>query len=388
MFMIGNLLILLALFQQAPLSDLEKEALEVEESSAVRTVHFESEPAGAMVMVDRQWICRSTPCTTMLREGKTRILMVYKWYRTHEEEVDIKEGATIKFVLEKKPHQVDAVILVSKLFDMYFKAVVGIKNKFKGTLRVVTMGDAEDEFEEKVALLRRIKPKVIITVGLRATKMTYYFIKDTPVVFCMAIQPRKDALKVEISTGVDVSPDPVDAMRAIRTNIPALKKIGLVYDPERTGNRAAEIHSAALDADIEIVDRPVFDSSEVPGAFEEVLEQAQAIWLLRDITVSKPELVRKLIDQQVEKKVIIIGWSRGFVKDRAFCSYASNYKLQGEKAAEIANSIISGADPKDIPIQQPEGVLIINLDTAIKMHYLPPLVRKILPWPWFRFTSM
>jgi PEGA domain len=64
-------------------------------------VKFESEPAGAMVLLDTQPLCQETPCSRAIPIGSARISMVKESYFAREETLDLSTDETI--VWELKP---------------------------------------------------------------------------------------------------------------------------------------------------------------------------------------------------------------------------------------------------------------------------------------------
>ena len=62
-------------------------------------VKFESNPAGAVVMVDGKLLCQSTPCSKMLTKGSHQIEMQKENYVAVSQKQEIKEEKTVKYTL-------------------------------------------------------------------------------------------------------------------------------------------------------------------------------------------------------------------------------------------------------------------------------------------------
>jgi ABC-type uncharacterized transport system substrate-binding protein len=364
----------------------EPEASPEAEALPIVTVHLDSVPKGAKVLVDNVPVCH-TPCYDKFREGPHLVSMQAKWYLRNWEEVILEEGSRIKFVLEKKKHQVDALVIRSKKFALYDKAIEGFREVFKGTVNVMTLSGQKDEEERLLTRVRTLNPRVILTVGLLASWMTVEFVHSAPIVFCMAPDSVDKRLKGETSTGVYTEPALGEQLRAISDVLPWIERMGVIYDPKISGTMVSVMMNAAVERGMELIEVPVKDHEEVPAALGQVLEKAQALWLIRDHTVLTPEFFHQVVQIQLQKKFPVIAYSDQFVWHGALCSFSSKYRQQGIRAGELANSILSGADPKDIPVQDPEGTLVINLETASRLHYLPPLLTKFLPKPVIKFES-
>jgi len=345
------------------------------------TVQFDSDPKGAQVLVDNVPACR-TPCYDRFPEGPHQVSMQAKWYLRNWEEVILKEGARIEFALKKKEHQVDALVIKSKQFALYDKAIDGFRKEFKGTVNVMTLGGLKEEAEgQLLTRVRTLNPRVILTVGLLASWLTMDLVHSVPIVFCMAIDSVDQRLNRETATGVHVEPAFEDQLKAVLSVLPRVRRIGVIYDPKRSGETVSVMLHIAQEQVVELIAVPVENREEVPAALGQVLEKAQALWLIRDSTVTTPKFVAHLFRLQLQKKLPLVAFSDQFVWHGALCSYSARYHQQGTRAAELANKILSGTDPKDIPTQHPKGTLFLNLQTAVNLHYLPPVLAEFLPEP-------
>jgi putative ABC transport system substrate-binding protein len=343
---------------------------------ALKTVeiNFESVPEGADVFVDGTEVCRSTPCRTHLGLGKHKIAMRARWYLRHAAEADVQKETTIKFDLKKKPHTKDVLIVTSKKFALYEKAVTGFKEFFDGSIKQVVLANPD----ELSKLVLKINPKVILAVGLRAAKIAKMQVNDVPIVFCMAINPMINGLRTETSTGVHLEPSVADQLRAVTRIIPHVKQIGIIYDPNRTGRLVAEFRDEAVKQKMEIVAVPVKSQEEALKALMEIPEKAQSLWLLRDPTVLTRNLFNQSLILQFGKRMPLIAYSPQFVKKGAFFSYSASYRRQGRKAAEMVKALIGGKSLSELNVAHPDGTIFFNVDTGEKLQYIMPSLKIFL----------
>ena len=343
---------------------------------ALRTVEisFESVPEAADVFVDGTEVCRSTPCRARLGLGKHRITMRARWYLRHSAEADVQKETTIKFELKKKPHTKDVLIVMSKKFALYDKAVAGFKEFFSGSTRQVVLANP-DEFSK---LVLKINPKVILAVGLRAARIAKLRVNDVPIVFCMAFHPLQNGLRTETSTGVHLGPAVADQLKAVTRIIPHVKKIGIIYDPNRTGSLVAGFRDAAAELKLEIVAVPVKNQAEAQKALAEMPEKAQALWLIRDPTVLNRKSFNQALVLQQQKRLPVIAYSPQFVRKGAFFSYSASYERQGKKAAEIVKALLGGKSITEIDVAHPDGTIFFNVNTGEKLQYIMPSLKVFL----------
>ena len=63
-------------------------------------VNFESDPAGAVVIIDGKIKCQKTPCSKMITQGKHEISMQLENYVEQTKGTDVKKGTKIRYTLE------------------------------------------------------------------------------------------------------------------------------------------------------------------------------------------------------------------------------------------------------------------------------------------------
>jgi putative ABC transport system substrate-binding protein len=267
----------------------------------------------------------------------------------------------------------DVVVVKSKKLSVYEKAITGFKGVYKGSIKLMVMeGDLADA-DRLAAAVKAESPKVILAVGVRAVVKLKEKISNIPIVFCMAVHPKGKKLNTKNATGVSLEPFASEQLKSFKKVIPALKKVGIIYDPKRTGTFVKEAIKAAPSANLEMMAVPVSERKEVPKALEKVISSADALWIIRDPTVLTKEFFNHTLIVQFEKKLPLLAYSGKLVEKGAVCSYSSSYVDQGKKAAEIVNSIIGGKSPSDIPLLAPNGTLTVNVNSAPKANVKVPV---------------
>jgi putative tryptophan/tyrosine transport system substrate-binding protein len=283
--------------------------------------------------------------------------------------------AFLLFIAPMWARAADVVVVKSKELSVYEKAIAGFKQQYKGSLSVLTMKDDLNDPGKLAARVKSESPKAILAVGLRAARALKSEITGIPIVFCMAMNPVQSKLRSSNATGVDLEPRPREQLLAFKEALPTIQKIGIIYDPKRTGPFVDAVAKAAPEAGVGLIAVRVKEKKDVPAALKEVIKKADAIWLIRDATVMSREFFNHTLIVQFEKKIPLLAYSPMFVRKQAVCSFAASYSDQGRKAAEVVMMILGGTSPGDIPIQAPTGTLTINLNSAAKAGVkVPPSV--------------
>jgi putative ABC transport system substrate-binding protein len=260
----------------------------------------------------------------------------------------------------------EVLVVKSKDFALYDKALAGFRSVYKGSISTLRMKGPLSDPDRLAGAVRREKPKVILAVGLRAAKALKAEISDIPIVFCMAMHPAQNKLKSGNTSGVDLEPKARDQLQAFKRVVPGLKRVGIIYNPKRTGRFVNSAKRAAAGAGLTLIAKPVAERKDVLGALHAITASAQALWLIRDATVLTREFFNHTLIVQFEKKIPLLVYSEQFVRKGAVCSFAATYPSQGRKAAEIVRAVLAGTKIGDIPIQAPEGTLTVNVNSVQK----------------------
>jgi putative ABC transport system substrate-binding protein len=108
----------------------------------------------------------------------------------------------------------------------------------------------------------------------------------------------------------------------------------------------------------------VRDSREMEAAFEDVSRnRPDGLLLLADpLTLS---LRLRIVEFAREKKLPAIYETREFAEAGGLMSYGPNISEQFRRSAYYVDRILKGANPGDLPIEQPTKIeLVVNLGTA------------------------
>jgi len=85
----------------------------------------------------------------------------------------------------------------------------------------------------------------------------------------------------------------------------------------------------------------------------------------------------EIIDTSAKTRLPAIFWPRGFVDVGGLMSYGTSYPDLYRRAADYVDTILKGAKPADLPVEQPTKFeLVINVKTAKALGLsIPPSVR-------------
>jgi putative tryptophan/tyrosine transport system substrate-binding protein len=134
-----------------------------------------------------------------------------------------------------------------------------------------------------------------------------------------------------------------------------------------------EAQDAARSQKIHLLPLLVRGPGEIGGALELVMrERADALFISDCVTVPPGEL----IEFAAKSRLPAIFPLSHFVKKGGLMSYGADQKDSFRRAAHLVDKILKGANPSDLPVEQPTKFeLVINLKTARQIGVtIPPAV--------------
>jgi putative ABC transport system substrate-binding protein len=213
--------------------------------------------------------------------------------------------------------------------------------------------------------LRAAPPDLVLTVGLKAALAAKLELVDTPVLFCLVLNPELHGMPTPNMTGILMRVHPAAQLASIQTLAPHVRRIGLLYDPSRSGALVAESERAARKLGFQLITVSVNDPSDVPGALRRVLPTIDLFWLLQDQTVITENSMEFIVQATLEAKVPMFGFSPTLVQQGALGALVINARDIGRQAGHLATAILRSGSLSQQPPQDPaHPQLALNLNSA------------------------
>jgi putative ABC transport system substrate-binding protein len=211
---------------------------------------------------------------------------------------------------------------------------------------------------------------------LKAALAAKLEIVDIPIIFSMVLDTAKYNLTAPNMTGITMEVPIERQFTAMRSVLPHLKRIGILYDPAKTGALVDDARRQARALGLDLIARPVQSEKDVPGALRAVLPQVEALWLVPDTTVLTDEALRYILSAPLDHNVPVIGFSSEFVRSGALVGLSVHYGDVGRQAGLLTKKILNGQNFSSIATVPPDRVrLALNLNTAAFLGLtIPPEV--------------
>jgi putative ABC transport system substrate-binding protein len=199
--------------------------------------------------------------------------------------------------------------------------------------------------------------------------------RTIPIVMPFSSDPVGDGLVASLArpggniTGLSMMAPELGAKRLqlLKEVLPKLSRaMAVLWNPDYTGMsaryRQAEVAASAVGASVRSLE--VRDSRELAEAFDAITRlRPDALLLLADPFTSSQR--KRIVEFVAEQRLPAIYESREFVEVGGLMSYGASVRDLLRKAATYVDKILKGANPGDLPIEQPTTFeLVINMTTA------------------------
>lgn len=292
-------------------------------------------------------------------------------------------------VLREKPARIAMVNLVNNFSLDQAEAGVeqGLQDRgFKpGTDYVLTRYNAQGDMGQLTQILDEVVtsgPDLLITVTTPVLMAAVKKIKEIPIVFTVASNPKKLNLfpggRPANVCGVHDNP-PVDAVlqMAMRHNM-ALKSIGIIYDPSQNNSMISveKLRKSGKARNINIIEATASNVSDLSMATQSVIQRgADAIILSADnlTTTGFPSIYKAAR----AKNISIFVTGINLIKKGATGGMGDNYASWGRQSGRMAAQILVGVSPASLPIEPTASMEVVE-PSGPALHWKSTAVSKPL----------
>ena len=226
------------------------------------------------------------------------------------------------------------------------------------------------------------KVDMIITNSTPCMAAAAQMVDEIPVVFTVSFGPDQIGIKNEPPnlTGV-YDPFEMDGfVRLVRSSVPSLNKIGLLYNPTEPNARfgADQLTKECARQNVTVVEMSVFSSNDVLQTARSLAQKdVDAFAIAADNTVHLA--IDAFVKVAEDQKIPLFVTDPSQVERGACAGLGIDYGDWGRESGKIAAAIIRGQDPSELPVRamQPRR-LSLNLKAAAAqgISFPPELIAK------------
>jgi putative ABC transport system substrate-binding protein len=264
-----------------------------------------------------------------------------------------------------------AVLLSAKVSE-YEDALKGFRESNPHQIAAVydMDGDLDRGRKQLAEIEDKIKPELIFAVGVWALQAVIARPPSVPVVYAMVLNPPSvlgaDARNV---TGASMNVPVEQSIRLFKQLGPQIKRIGVIFNRNRTGYLVRQAQAVAREEGLELVTREVSSPKDVVAALESLQDGVDALWIVPDETTLSQAVVQQMLLFSYRKKIPLLGLSDRHAQMGALfaLSFASGEDI-GRQAGELAQAILNGRAASGVPYTNARKVyLTVNLKAAQKL---------------------
>ena len=165
-------------------------------------------------------------------------------------------------------------------------------------------------------------------------------------------------------TGIKVGGFVPKGLQMLLRIVPGVKNVHVLYNPIDKSSTLglAELEKTAVKLGVHLIPRQVRSLEEIENASETIPQGVDAIAILPDSLVESR--VTYLAEAAIKRKLPIYGVSSQNAEAGAFMAYGWGPFPTGKQAARLADQILKGTKPAELPVEAVEFNLTINLKTA------------------------
>jgi putative ABC transport system substrate-binding protein len=260
----------------------------------------------------------------------------------------------------------EIVILKSADISAYHQGVDGFRTALAGAA-TITEYNMQGDVARGRKLARKIRASnadLVLAVGMKAALAAKLEIVDIPIIYCMVLNPEKNGLTAPNMVGILLEV-PVDRQfKEMRSVLPGLKRLGVLYDPDKTGDLVEDARRVAKSFGLDLITRVVHSEKDVPAMLRTLMPQIDALWLIPDSTVLTEESISFLLTTTLDSNLPVIGFSSELVRSGALVALSVNYEDIGRQAAILARKLLSAQLKTPASFPPEKFRLALNLKTG------------------------
>ncbi len=260
----------------------------------------------------------------------------------------------------------EIVLIKSQDLPLYREAQEGFQENYPEPLVVLDLKGDIHAAEAVMLPLKKRPQTLVVAMGLLAARMVQEHLPNNSMVFSMLFDPERFSLSGGNRSGVTLQLDTGLLFAKIQHLFPNAKRIGVLYDPEKTAEIIQEAKQATAKQGLKLIAMPVPTEQALPRIARKLVDQIDLLWVIPDRTVISPFSLEFLLLLALERQIPTVGFSKDLVKRGMTAALSPDYKAIGKETAQIV--LLMQRGKKDIPVRAaPKMLLSLNATTARKI---------------------
>lgn len=225
---------------------------------------------------------------------------------------------------------------------------------------------------EAAAELVARRPDLIYVTSNPAARAAFAATRTIPIVFSAVLNPVEFGLVQSLArpggnvTGVTTIGWELSGkrMQLLKEAMPKISRVGVLMMDGRTPSEGLKLIEQAAGAGIRVIPAVANNPGALDAAFATFAESRAEAVLTSHVTLFFLER-KRILDLAAKHRMALVAHRTELADDGALMSYSSSLRDQVRRAAQLADKVLRGTKPADIPVEQPTKFeLVVNMKTA------------------------
>src|SRR3972149_9570616 len=201
------------------------------------------------------------------------------------------------------------IVIQSQPIAAYGEAIKGFEEACKrNNISLAKIYDLKGDIDEGKRVIKNIKdnklrPGLILAVGVLAATLAKDQFTDIPIIFCMVINHERFNLEGANMTGISSEASIGDQFGVLKTLLGAGKNVGVIYDPMKTGKIVSAAVPLAGKSGFDLIKTEVTSGDEVASALKNMVDKIDALWIVPDSTVVTKGVLEKILNPALKHRL-------------------------------------------------------------------------------------
>ena len=225
-----------------------------------------------------------------------------------------------------------------------FEATAGVRSVERFTLSDMRGADV-------ARAVREARPRLVLAVG-RDALVKVRDIREIPVVYVMVATPESTGAAGRNVTGVEMTVPAERYLSLLASGFKA-KRVGIIFNPAKTGAQVQEARQAAERLGITLVTRKADDPREAVRELSSLKGKVDALWLLPDPSVVTRDTMEAFVLFSQQNRVPVVSFAAKYLQMGAAAAFEVDPVDMGRQAGRMARRILDGTPPESVRPEQP-----------------------------------
>lgn len=249
-------------------------------------------------------------------------------------------------ILASTPSYASGIMVISNVdIPPYQEAVKGFRERVGLPVRQYYLGAGNEHVAEVREAIDRQKPELFFALGKQALEFCRKLKSPAPIVMAFVLHPEDRRGRVHES-GVSMVVSPYRQLQLLLQVVPGVRKVGVVYDPQKSRFLIQQFQMAAKRLGIELRVRQVNTPTEASRSIGVLMHEVDAFWMVPDTTALSRSSFRQLLELSLQRNIPLLGFAKKHARAGALLASGFDNRRVGAQAGVIALRLLKGGGSK------------------------------------------